>query len=139
MKIEKSSGIIVVRKRQGKIYYLLLRDGLGYWGFSKGHIEIGETLQETASRELAEETALKNIRIQPGFKKWIRYIFQRRNQKIFKLVCFFLGEAMTDKVILSSEHTDFRWLLYKEAQEQLNFKNTRLLLQKAQEFLSSRH
>lgn len=136
MKIEKSSGIIVFRKFRGQTYYLLLRDRLGYWGFSKGHRELGETLEETALRELAEETGLKKkIYLQPGFKKWIRYIFQRDNEKILKIVCLFLGEVKTDKVNLSVEHNAFQWLLCEEALEQLSFSNTKILLQKAQAFL----
>ena len=137
MKVEKSAGIIVFRRENHQVYYLLLEDGLGYWGFSKGHVEAGETLEQTARREAREETGLEDIQLKEGFKKWIRYIFQRNGQRIFKLVCFFLGEAKTSKVTLSFEHQNYRWLSYQEAYQQLSFKNTKDLLKKAQASLSS--
>lgn len=136
MKVEKSAGIIIFRRQNNQNYYLLLEDGLGYWGFSKGHVERGETLEETARREGREETGLEDIQLKEGFKKWIRYIFRRDGERIFKLVCFFLGEVKTSKVTLSFEHQNYRWLPYQEAQQQLSFKNTKDLLKKAQGFLS---
>ncbi len=136
MKVEKSAGIIIFRKVGKKNYYLLLQDGLGYWGFPKGHVEKGETLEQTARREVQEETGLKEVQLRAGFKKWIRYIFRRDKQRIFKLVCFFLGKVKTAKVVLSFEHQNYQWLPYYEAQQQLSFKNTKNILKKAQEILS---
>ncbi len=37
---------------------LLLRDRNGYWVFPKGHVEPGETPEQTAVREVAEETGI---------------------------------------------------------------------------------
>ena len=136
MKVEKSAGIIIFRRKDHQIYYLLLEDGLGYWGFAKGHVETGETLEQAARREAREETGLKDIQLKKGFKKWIRYIFQKDGQRIFKLVCFFLGEAKASKVALSFEHQNYHWLSYQEAYQQLSFRNTKDLLKKAQDFLS---
>lgn len=39
-------------------YILLVRNRNGYWGLPKGHCESGETLAETAAREVQEETGL---------------------------------------------------------------------------------
>ncbi len=41
---------------------LLLRDRNGYWVFPKGHVEPGETPEQTAVREVAEETGI-NARV----------------------------------------------------------------------------
>lgn len=137
MKVEKSSGIIIYLRDKDKIYYLLLRDNRGDWGFPKGHIEKGESLEKTARREVSEETELESIQLRPGFKKWIHYIFQGDGRKILKLACFFLGETDNRQTVLSSEHTDYQWLMYNEAMEQLTFRNTQSLLKKAQIFLDS--
>ena len=137
MKIEKSSGIIVYLRDEDKIYYLLLCDNRGDWGFPKGHMEKGETLEETARREIFEETGLESVQLRSGFKKRISYIFQSDGRKILKLVYFFLGETNHRQIVLSSEHTAYQWLTYGKAIEQLTFINTQSLLKKAQTFLDS--
>jgi diadenosine hexaphosphate hydrolase (ATP-forming) len=38
---------------------LLIRDRQGYWVFPKGHVEKSESLEETALREVQEETGIK--------------------------------------------------------------------------------
>lgn len=37
---------------------LLIRDRLGYWCFPKGHVDAGENLEQTALREVEEETGI---------------------------------------------------------------------------------
>lgn len=137
MKTEKSAGIIIFRRLGEEPVYLLLQDGSGYWGFFKGHLQVGETLTEAALREAKEESGLGEIELQSGFQRWIRYFFQNRGEKISKRVCFFLGKAKAQKVVLSSEHQDYQWLPYHQAREKSSFKNTQLLLKEAQEYLSS--
>lgn len=53
---------IVVVKNSKKQYLLLKRKNVwaaGCWGCPAGHVKDGETLQQTAARELFEETGLK--------------------------------------------------------------------------------
>ncbi|MER3480461.1 MAG: DNA mismatch repair protein MutT [Meiothermus sp.] len=38
---------------------LLLRDRQGFWVFPKGHVDEGESLEQTALREVEEETGVK--------------------------------------------------------------------------------
>lgn len=60
MAIEVTSGAVVYRKNNGEIEYLLLesQNKGHFWGFPKGHVEGNETLEETAIREIREETQL---------------------------------------------------------------------------------
>ena len=56
---EKSCGGIIFYKTRQNVRILLVKNSNGrYWSFPKGHIEDGETEQETAIREIKEETGL---------------------------------------------------------------------------------
>ena len=56
-KRELSAGGIVYRRGKDVVEVALIRAGKR-WGLPKGHVERGETVQETALREVAEETGL---------------------------------------------------------------------------------
>ena len=143
MPVERSAGAIVFCKKNNEIYYLLLRypNSSGntkkeYWGFPKGHIERGEKIEETAKREVEEETGLKDIKFINGFKEQEKYFFTGGGKKIFKTVNSLLAETKTKEIKISSEHLGFKWLSYEEALKQLTFKNAKEILKKAHKFLS---
>ncbi|MEK7658385.1 MAG: NUDIX domain-containing protein [Patescibacteria group bacterium] len=156
---EKSAGVIIFRREpfdpaQGKksdIFYLLLHYAPsepgkhGHWGFAKGHIEKGETDEETAKREVAEETGIKDLKIISGFKELEKYFFRqvyglkgearKKAPWVFKSVVFFLAETKIKDVKISEEHAGFLWLAYGDAVRKISFKNSKELLKKANEFL----
>ncbi len=47
----------VVFNPQGQV--LLIRDRQGYWCFPKGHLDVGESLEQAALREVEEETGIR--------------------------------------------------------------------------------
>ena len=60
MKMEKSCGAILCRETEELPQVLLIRHkNGGHWGFPKGHVEDRETEEETARREIWEETGLE--------------------------------------------------------------------------------
>lgn len=140
---EKSAGAVVFRREGNEIYYLLLHYQPGHWDFPKGHIEAGEREEETVKREIAEETGIKDIVIMEGFREQIKYFFRNTYDKkkntswIFKVVAFYLAETATKGVKISFEHKGFKWLPYKEAMEQLTFKNAKNILTKAHDCIIS--
>jgi 8-oxo-dGTP pyrophosphatase MutT (NUDIX family) len=146
---EKSAGAIIYRMENNVPHYLLLNYPSGHWEFPKGHIEGKESEEETLRREVTEETGIENIRILPGFKKYIKYFFRQYKDRvseedrksgkipwIFKLVVFFIAETKTKEVKISDEHKGFVWLPIEEAIEKTTFKNSKKLLREASEFIS---
>lgn len=132
---EKSAGAVTFRKEGNKVHYLLLHYEAGHWGFPKGHIEKGESLEEAALRELEEETSVSDVSPVSGFKGHLRYFFKRAGRGVFKTVTYFLVETKQKEVKLSLEHDRFEWLPFGQALEQLTFQDTKQVLKKANEFL----
>jgi len=135
MPIEKSAGAVIFREETGQIKYLLLQYNLGHWGFPRGLIEKGESLKEAARREIKEETGIDDLVFIPGFQEWIKFFFKFKNKDILKIVTFFLAETKVEKITLSYEHRDFKWLPYREALKFLTFNEAKEVLRKAHLFL----
>lgn len=136
MEFEKSAGVVVFRKTNEEIFYLLLKSTSGHLDFPKGNVEKGETEEQTTIREAEEETGLKDITLIPGFKESIKYFYRRERKPINKEVVYFLGETKTADVRISWEHVGFEWLSYGEAMERIDFQNTKIVLKKANMFLT---
>lgn len=134
MPVERSAGAVVFRK-DGEILYLVLEYGHGHWGFPKGKIETGEDMEETVKREIQEETGISRILFVPNFKEKISYFYKKEGKTIYKEVVFFLVEGLQKKVTLSFEHSDYAWLKFEDAQEKVNFKNDKIVLEKAHKML----
>ena len=128
---ERSAGIIVVRDS----LFLVLHSAAGHWDLPKGHMEKGESEEQTALRELEEETGITSIELFPKFREQIHYMFRRSSELVSKDVIFFLGVTNESQVKLSFEHQGHAWLPYDEAVEKVTFKTAKEVMQKAHEFL----
>ena len=133
---ETSSGVVLFRKENDKILFLLLHYPSGHWDFVKGKMESGETPHETAIRETKEETGIEDIEFVDGYEEWIEYNFQFEGELVHKKVVFFLGETKTEEVQISHEHLSFTWMDYVTAMDKTTFDNAKTVLSKAYELLS---
>lgn len=138
MPIEKSAGAVVFRKENKKIKYLLIQYKAGHWEFPRGMIEKGETLEQTARREIKEETGLKDIKFIEGFKEWVKFFFRRNEKTTMKIATFLLAKTETEEIKLSQEHKDYVWLRYKKALKKLTYKNSKKILKKVNDFISEK-
>ncbi|MGB9675069.1 MAG: bis(5'-nucleosyl)-tetraphosphatase [Candidatus Nanoarchaeia archaeon] len=141
MLYEKSAGFVIFRKEKNLRYYLLLYKAASgiyseSWSFPKGLIEKGESELETAKREVAEETGLKKLKLEEGFKQKIHYFYKKDNDFVSKDVIYFLAKTQTKKVKISWEHAGYAWLPYKEALARLTFKTDKQVLVAAEKFLT---
>lgn len=140
MKKEQSAGIVVYRRdpQTGKYFYLLLHYIGGHWDLPKGKVEANESLEEAASREVREETGLIVSPIK-GFSETISYYYRGQGRELVdKNVTFFVGEADSDQVVLSSEHIAFEWLDVNSGLKRLTYNNARHLLSMINQFVHAR-
>ena len=93
MNYEYSCGAVVFTRIGGQPHYVLVRakdQPEGCHGFPKGHMEPGETEEQTALREILEETGLR-VRLIPGFRAVTEYNLPTPPDTR-KRVVFFLAE-----------------------------------------------
>ncbi len=135
MLIEHSAGAIIFRKEKNEFIFLLLHYEEGHWGTAKGHVEKGETQEQTALREIHEETGLAEICLIPGFQLENHYTYQKNGLLSHKTVTFFLAKTDKRDVKLSFEHIGYAWLPFAEALAKVSFKSEKEVWQAAQKFL----
>ncbi len=137
MKKEKSCGAVVYKWEGETLYFLLEHMVQGHVSLPKGHVENDETEEETARREIREETGLE-VRLFTDFRRVITY---SPAQGVSKDVVFFLAEALPGAMRRQeSEVSDLWWLPYEEAVQALTFPSDRetlaLALEKLQKMSS---
>ena len=134
---EKSVGCVTFYLKEDQRYYLLLRYISDHWGLVKGHVETNETEKQTLIREIYEETKLEEFEIIPNFKESSTYTYLRNNQRFDKLVSYYLVKSNNFNIIISDEHKEYIWLKYEEAIDRVTYKNTKVILKKAEMLLKS--
>ncbi len=129
--VEKSAGAVVFRRAPQIEYLLILSTS---WEFPKGLIDVKESEESAAKREVREETGLE-VQFVPGFREEINYFYRRGGVLVKKQVIYFLGEAAESTVKISWEHQDAAWLTFEAALAQLKYESAREILKKANAFL----
>ena len=135
---EKSCGAVLYKRDRDSIKYLLLHYGAGHWDLPKGHMEKNEKEEETAAREIREETGIEldNLEFKDGFHEVVNYYFKKEEDTVFKEVVYFIAQSATDKIELSNEHIGYAWLSFDHAHNKLTYNTTKDLLAKANKFIS---
>ncbi len=111
------------------------RDGRT-WTLPKGTPKSGETREETAIREVEEETGLK-VRIS-GPLDSIEYWFVQSGTRIHKTVHYFLMDPIGgDLAGHDHEFDEVRWVGFDAAATMLTFETERALVVRAAEILSA--
>ncbi|MBR0542741.1 MAG: NUDIX domain-containing protein [Clostridia bacterium] len=130
---ERSCGAVIFRIINSQKRFLLIKNHRSNnWGFPKGHIERGETEEETACREVLEEAGI-HIKLFPDFKYKSEYTIRNRVEKSVSI--FLATTDDTQTVIQPEEIEDYIWLEYEQAMKTLNYPNDKDILKKAQEYL----
>src|SRR5438093_7523972 len=138
MRREFSAGAVPVRRLAGRWMDPAIRPAgrpTGLWALPKGRIDQGEGGEETALREVAEETGAHGRSL--GKLGDVRYWFNWDGERIFKVVSFFLvryeGGRLGD-VPAQHRHevAEVRWLPLEEAPSLLAYRGEQDMALKAQ-------
>lgn len=134
LKYRKAVFIVVYKKENNKIFYLILKRHKHWkgWEFAKGGIDAGETELETVKRELKEECGLqlKSIR-NHNIKGKYKYPHRipDRNGTIGQTYSLYSTEVYPGEVIIDkNEHSDYKWLEYENAFKTLSKQNQKTCL-----------
>lgn len=124
MKKEKSCGVLVFDDNK----ILMVHHNLGHWGFPKGHVEERETEEETAIREVKEETNC-DVEIIPGYRDMITY---SPKEGVMKDVVYFIGKPITKNLINQEiEVSEVLFVPIKEAVLLVTYEDEKGLLDRA--------
>ncbi len=97
------------------------------WCLPKGHVEAGETLAQTAEREVAEETGIIGRSLVT--LGTIEYWFTTPQHRVHKMVYHYLLEATGGSLTIENdpdhEAIDAAWVFLDEAEQRLTFPNER--------------
>ncbi|MEX2013165.1 MAG: NUDIX domain-containing protein [Candidatus Levyibacteriota bacterium] len=142
MKFEFSAGGVVYKKQKSKsknqkdeILILVGQHSQHHgWVFPKGLIDQGEKKEETAVREVEEETGIKGKIIAPlkPIKFW--YVWEKEKRK--KTVYYFLMEAIGGNIEEhDKEMENVEWLLQEEVEDRLTYKSEKEVWEEARKMI----
>ncbi len=123
---EFTAGGMVFRRHKGRVEILMIQDSKGRWTIPKGHVEKGEKLEETAIREIGEETGLTNLKVIERLDK-THFFYRRQGRLIFMTMYVFLIEAGADDELIPENNegiVDVRWFDQKSALNTVAYETT---------------
>lgn len=137
---ETSAGGLVVRTVDGRADGALIgrldRRGRLRWSLPKGHVERGETTEQAAVREVAEETGISG-RITARLGS-VEYSFTAQGKRIHKRVHHFLMVALDEELSDADvEVTEVAWVPLAEMNQRLAYAGERRLARRAVELLAN--
>jgi 8-oxo-dGTP pyrophosphatase MutT (NUDIX family) len=102
---------------------MMKRSDSGYWGVPGGSMELGETTEETARRELLEETGfeigeLTLFGVFSGQELYYRY---PGGEEVYNVSIVYLAHGIDKTVnLLDGEHTDFQYFDLAQLPEKIS-------------------
>lgn len=135
MNFEKSCGAVIYRIKDEKLEFLSISHrNDGHWGFPKGHVEKIESDEETAVREVFEETGLQ-VTLTNSFRSSVEYLTK---QETMKEVIFFLAKVQDQSVhIQIDEIKDYKWASFQNTKQVLSYESSKEVLEQAYEFITT--
>lgn len=128
-RVERSAGGVVLRREEPGahgVHVLLIFDPYGKWGLPKGHLEEGEGPEQTAVREVREETGLSDVELGPSVDA-IDWRFRDGDSVVHKHCVFYLMHSSRGaaKPAVEEGIRACRWLRFDAAVERVDYANAR--------------
>ncbi len=142
IKKEKSFGVIPISKnKNGDTIFCLIKHNEAHWAFPKGHPDKNETGQETALRELKEETGIVDISLLKTQSFIEKYSFNKDHVIHDKSVEYFIGltSSVDTKTLkeFEKEISELRWVTYQEGKSLVTFKEGKETLEQVFNYLQT--
>ena len=130
-----SAGGVIYRQRDGQVEVALVgKISPRRWGLPKGGPQKGESLEQTAVREVTEETGLHARLIRPLGE--IDYWFRWGGRRHFKTVHFYLMEAVGGDVSQHDHEYDLvEWFSLDEARKNMSYPSEIEIVNRAEQAL----
>ncbi len=124
-----SGGIIFRHDSDGGVEILLIQDTKDRWTIPKGHIEDGETAQQTAVREIGEEAGLFDIDVL-GWLGKIHFRYRRVDRLVLMTTQIYLVRAKGDTNAIKKEDwmNGIKWFKFNEALEVIEYEDIGTLM-----------
>lgn len=129
---EYSAGAVLFTQGKGERLYVLVTELSGNTGLPKGHVEPGETQEQTALREIFEETGL-HATLLPGFGGEIVY---PQGRGMLKHFTYFLAQFEAGQPVVSGPDVQAHVLPFELALSKLSFVDVRSILRQAEAYLN---
>ena len=137
MRFEFSAGGVVYKKESNKTFILIAQHSAHHgWIFPKGLIgdhKKGESKEDTAIREVKEETGIEAKIIKPLTPAIYWYAFE--NEKIKKTVYYFLMKFIKDTGKRDKEMENVEWIAIDEVEKRLTYKSDKEIWKETKELI----
>lgn len=119
-----AGGIVFRRNKKNDIEILLIQDAKDRWTIPKGHIEEGETAQQTAVREIAEEAGLADTEV-IGWLGKIHFRYRRINTLVMMTTQIYLVRAKGDTNNIQKEEwmNGIKWFKFHDALDKIEYED----------------
>ena len=119
-----AGGIVYRRTKKGDIEILLIQDAKDRWTIPKGHIEQGETAQETAKREIGEEAGLNDVDVLAWLGK-IHFRYRRIDKLVLMTTQIYLVRANGDTNAIQKEEwmNGIKWFPFHDALDAIEYED----------------
>jgi len=119
-----AGGIVFRHDATGGVEILLIQDAKDRWTIPKGHIEEGETAQQTAKREIGEEAGLMDVDIL-GWLGKIHFRYRRIDKLVLMTTQIYLVRAKGDTNAIQKEEwmNGIQWFKFHDALDAIEYED----------------